>query len=82
MNPAGRTVAAVVVRWLRHPEGCLCLVPLATIAARVDTIDGILDMEIAASSDVQPGDAFDAEQYPAFSDDDLLTALFGGVARD
>jgi hypothetical protein len=75
-------VAAVVVRWLRHSERCLCLVPLAAVAARVDTIDGILNVEIAAWSDVQPGDAFDAERYPAFSDDDLLTALFGGVARD
>ena len=82
VNPSGRTVAAVVVRWLRHAERCLCLVPLATVAARVDTIDGILNVEIAAWSEVQPGDAFDAEQYPAFSDDDLLTALFAGVARD
>jgi len=81
VNPSGRTVAAVVVRWLKHPEDYLCLVPLATVAARVDTIDGILNVEIADWSDVRPGDAFDAEQYPAFSDDDLLSALFSGVAR-
>ena len=47
VNPSGRTLAAVVVRWLRHRERCLCLVPLATVAARVDTIDGILNVEIA-----------------------------------
>jgi hypothetical protein len=82
VNPSGRTVAAVVVRWLRHPERCLCLLRLATVAARVDLFDGILNVEIAASSDDQPGDAFDAEHYPAFSDDDLVAALFGGVARD
>ena len=82
VNPSGRTVAAVVVRWLRYPEGCLCLVPLATVAARVDLLDGILNVETGAWSHDQPGDAFDPEHYPAFSDDDLVAALFGGVARD
>jgi len=70
-------VAAAVVRSLRHPERCLC--PLAAVTARVGTIDGILNVGSPPASDVQPGDAFDAEQYPAFSDDDLLAALFGGV---
>ena len=75
-------MAALVVRWLRDPERCLCLVPLTTVAATIDVIDGILNVEIAGWSDTQPGDTFDLEQYPAFSDDDLLAALFGAVARD
>ena len=79
VNPFSRTVAAVVVRWVGQPEHGCSVVPFTTVTATVNSAARTVDVEVAAGGAAWPREPFDSDRYPAFSDEDLLTALFGSV---
>ena len=82
LDPNRRTVSAIVVRWNGRSRQYLRVVPLMAVVARVDAIERTLNVEISVGTSLQAGDAFQPQHYAAFSDDDVLAALFGGLARD
>ena len=78
INPAERRVQYLVVdndRFLRHHR---YLLPLDD--ARVDTERQALQVDLDRR-DLNRLDEFDDDAIPAFSDDDLLTALFAHDTR-
>ena len=53
--------------------------PFMTVTATVNFTARTVDVEVVAGGEVSPRESFDSHRYPAFSDDDLLTALFGSA---